>query len=245
MVDDGTVKVHPPVERIVREAAAKLQAAGHKIVPWSPEGHAECIDVMVRSTLALLLRIYVADGIQDLYFTADGGEDIKRDVQASGEPFVPHVHAMVSRGSAISVWDYWQLNRRKRAAQASYLKKWHSTRCSETGREVDVLLTPAMPHATVPHRHCRWVGYTKFANLLDYTALVMPRGKVDRVVDLSKEDPAVAGYKPRNDQDKWNWSLYDPDAMHGLPLSIQIVGQHLEEEKVLGAAKVMESVLRT
>lgn len=54
MVDDGVVKVHPPVERVVREAAAKLQAAGHKIVAWSPEGHAECIDVMVRINLVRL-----------------------------------------------------------------------------------------------------------------------------------------------------------------------------------------------
>lgn len=102
-----------------------------------------------------------------------------------------------------------------------------------------------MPHAAVPHRHCRWVGYTKFCNLLDYTALVIPGGKVDRMVDLSKEDPKVAGYQPRNDQDRWNWHLYDPDAMHGLPVGIQIVGRQLEEEKVLGAAKVIESVLRS
>lgn len=52
MIDDGIVKVHPPVERIVRAAATKLQDAGHSIVPWSPEGHAECIDVMVSSILA-------------------------------------------------------------------------------------------------------------------------------------------------------------------------------------------------
>ena len=185
------------------------------------------------------------DTLQDLYFTADGGEDIKRDVNASGEPFVPHVQTLVSRAPAISVWDYWQLNRRKRAAQRAYLKKWQNTRCPETGREVDILLTPAMPHATVPHRHCRWVGYTKFCNLLDCTALVLPGGKVDRVVDPSKEDPAVAGHQPRNDQDKWNWGLYDPDAMHGLPIGVQIVGKQLEEEKVLGAAKVVESVLRS
>lgn len=186
----------------------------------------------------------MADYLQDLYFTADGGEDIKRDVRASGEPFVPHVEAMVSRAPAISVWDYWQLNRRKRAAQKAYLKKWQATRCPETGREVDVLLTPAMPHPALPHRHCRWVGYTKFCNLLDYTALVIPGGTVDRGIDPTKEDPTVAGYAPRNDQDKWNWNLYDPDAQHGLPLSIQVVGQHLEEEKVLGAARVIEGVLR-
>ena len=48
MVDDGVVKVHPPIERLVRDAAAKLEAAGHKVIEWSPQGHAECIDVMVR-----------------------------------------------------------------------------------------------------------------------------------------------------------------------------------------------------
>lgn len=181
---------------------------------------------------------------QDLYFTADGGQDIQRDCEVSGEPPIPHVKAMAARGSAISVRDYWQLNRRKRAAQKAYLEKWKRTRCPETGREVDIILTAGMPHAALPHRHCRWVGYTKFANLLDYTALVIPGGKVDRVVDLSKEDPAVAGYQPRNEQDRWNWALYDPDAMHGLPLSLQIVGQQLQEEKVLGAAKVIEGVLR-
>ena len=186
----------------------------------------------------------MANLLQDLYFTADGGEDIKRDVNSSGEPFVPHVQNLVSRSPAISVWDYWQLNRRKRAAQKAYLEKWHNTRCPETGREVDILLTPVMPHPAVPHRHCRWVGYTKFCNLLDYTALVMPGGKVDKAVDAAKDDSSIVDYKPRNEQDEWNWKLYEPEAMHGLPVGIQIVGQHLEEEKVLGAAKVVEEVLK-
>jgi Asp-tRNA(Asn)/Glu-tRNA(Gln) amidotransferase A subunit family amidase len=48
LLDDGVVKVHPPIERIVRDAAAKLAAAGHSIVRWNPDGHAECIRVMVR-----------------------------------------------------------------------------------------------------------------------------------------------------------------------------------------------------
>lgn len=49
LLDDGVVKVHPPIERIVRDAAKKLAAAGHTIVPWSADGHAECIRVMVNS----------------------------------------------------------------------------------------------------------------------------------------------------------------------------------------------------
>lgn len=73
----------------------------------------------------------------------------------------------------------------------------------------------------------------------------MPGGKVDRTIDLSKEDPDVSRYQARNEQDRYNWGLYDPDAMHGLPVGLQVVGQQLEEEKVLGAAKVVESVLRS
>jgi hypothetical protein len=49
LLDDGVVKVHPPIERIVRAAAKKLAAVGHTIVPWSSEGHAECIRVMLSS----------------------------------------------------------------------------------------------------------------------------------------------------------------------------------------------------
>ena len=47
MVDDGVVKVHPPIERVLREMEAKLKEAGHEIVPWEATGHAECISIMV------------------------------------------------------------------------------------------------------------------------------------------------------------------------------------------------------
>ena len=49
MLDDGVVKPHPPVSRVVKEVAARLQNAGHEVVPWNPGTlHQECIDIMVR-----------------------------------------------------------------------------------------------------------------------------------------------------------------------------------------------------
>lgn len=81
-------------------------------------------------------------------------------------------------------------------------------------------------------------------NLLDYTALVLPAGKVNKLVDVRKEDPMVSSYQSRNDLDGYNWSLYDPGAMDGLPISIQLIGQRLEEEKMLGAGKVVDGLLR-
>ena len=153
------------------------------------------------------------------------------------------MQALVNRGPAISVYEYWNLNKRKRAAQKAYLKKWQAIRDPETVREVDVLLTPVMPHAAVPHRSCKWVGYTKVWNLLDYTALVIPAGRVDKNIDPPKTDLVVASHMPRNELDNWNWSLYDPELANSMPVGIQIVGRRLEEEKVLGAAAVVEAAL--
>lgn len=45
--DDGIIRVHPPIRRVLDEAASMLSAAGHEIVEWAPDGHAEAIAVMV------------------------------------------------------------------------------------------------------------------------------------------------------------------------------------------------------
>lgn len=224
LVDDDHVRPHPSISRVIRETASRLQAAGHTIVPWTSTLHTECIQIM------------------DAYYTADGGEDIRRSVAEGGEPMIPHVEGLVNRGKPISVYEYWQLHQRKRAAQAAYLRKWNSILDPSTKRRVDVLLTPVMPHPAVKHGGCKWVGYTKVWNLLDYTAVVLPGGKVDKRIDRVEEEEE-GGYEPRNETDKWNWERYDPVAMDGLPIGIQVVGQRLEEEKVLGAARVVDSAL--
>ena len=101
-----------------------------------------------------------------------------------------------------------------------------------------------MPHPAVRHRACKWVGYTKVWNLLDYTALVVPAGHVDKNLDPAINDPVVSGYTPRNELDRWNWELYDSEIAHGMPIGVQVVGRRLEEEKVLGAGRVIEGVMR-
>ncbi len=159
-------------------------------------------------------------------------------MQAGGEPFIPHVEALINRGQPISVYEYWQLNRRKIAAQQAYNDKWNLVR-GPSGRAVDVVLMPTMPHPAVPHRTCKWVGYTKVWNFLDYPALSFPAGKVDRELDVTP-----AGYEPRNDYDAWNWNIYNAESMHGHPVGLQIVGRRFEEEKVLGVAAVIEKVMK-
>ncbi|KAI5236025.1 acetamidase [Aureobasidium subglaciale] len=222
MPDDGVVRVHPPSARVFRETVAKLQTAGHEIVEWDTSLNRECISIMGE------------------YYTADGGEDIRSAVLQGGEPFVPHVQALVDRSPAISVYQYWQLNKRKVAAQQAYHEMWNTMR-SKSGRTVDILLVPTMPHTAVPHRCCRWVGYTKLFNFLDYPALSFPAGKANRELD----DGVQHDYVARNEVDEWNWKHYNLETMDGHHIGLQIVARKFEEEKVLGAASQVDASLRS
>jgi amidase len=49
MLEDGVVKVHPPIERVFKEVVSKLQKAGHEIVEWDTSLNQECIAIMVSS----------------------------------------------------------------------------------------------------------------------------------------------------------------------------------------------------
>ncbi|KAL3426084.1 amidase [Phlyctema vagabunda] len=223
--DDGIVKPHPPITRHLQRAVERIVAAGHEVVEWDAALHRECVDIM------------------DRFYTVDGGEDIRRAVQQAGEPFIPHVEALVNRGPAVSVYEYWQLNKLKVDVQKRYLDKWNSIKAPRSGRAVDVLLMPTMPHVAVPHKSCRWVGYTKVWNVLDYTALALPVGQVSATEDTIVSSSSNQPYEPRNELDAWNWNLYNPDTMSGHPVGLQIVGRRFDEERVLGAAKVLESLL--
>ncbi|KAI0148340.1 amidase [Hypoxylon sp. NC0597] len=225
LTDDGVVRPHPPIKRVLLSLVEKLHAAGHDIVEWNADLHPECIQVL------------------DDFYTADGGEDIRRDVLAGGEPFIPHVEALINRGQPISVYEYWQINRRKVALQQAYLRKWNETKSPKTGKQVDAVLMPPMPHTAVPHRSSRWVGYTKVWNVLDYSALVIPAGKV---ASVDSNEPW--NYVPRNALDEWNAALWTENKEKmielGLPVGVQVVGRKLEEEKVLAIGAVVDELLR-
>lgn len=223
ILDDGVVKVHPPITRALQDLSAALRAHGHETLIWDTSDHASAIELM------------------DKYYTVDGGEDIRRDIDAGGEPYIPHVEALVNRGKPISVYEYWQLNKKKVAAHKKYLDKWNNTR-SPSGKKVDILLSPALPHTSLPHRKFKWVGYTKIWNFLDYPALVFPVHFVRKDVDLITGEEE---YVPRNSIDEWNWNLYDPEEVDGYPVNLQIIGRKLEEERVLGAATVIEQVWKS
>lgn len=149
---------------------------------------------------------------------------------------------LVNRGQPISVYAYWQLNKKKWELQQAYLDKWNSILNPETSQPVDVVLMPPMPHTAVPHGGCKWVGYTKVWNVLDYPALVMPGGAVE-----TRDLDEPWGFPPRGELDEWNQKLWADHKMDmaklNLPVGVQLIGRRYEEEKVLAAGRVLDSLL--
>lgn len=74
--------------------------------------------------------------------------------------------------------------------------------------------------------------------------MVLPAGKVSKDLDGVRAEE-IDSYQPRNALDEWNWKLFDIDTMDGMPIGVQIVARRLQEEKALGAAKVIDDILKT
>jgi Amidase len=75
---------------------------------------------------------------------------------------------------------------------------------------------------------------------LDYACGIMPITHVDRTLD---QLPAGFDIRKLNGVARGAYMLYDADAMHGLPVAVQIVGRRLEEEKVLAVMRRIEKML--
>lgn len=84
-----------------------------------------------------------------------------------------------------------------------------------------------------------WIRANKCAQL-DYTAGVVPITRVDRSLDALASDFSL---KKLNGVAQGAYKLYDAEAMHGLPVGVQVVGRRLEEEKVLALMKRLEDAL--
>jgi Asp-tRNA(Asn)/Glu-tRNA(Gln) amidotransferase A subunit family amidase len=68
----------------------------------------------------------------------------------------------------------------------------------------------------------------------------MPVTHVNKSLDML---PANFSLRKLNGVAKGAYKLYDAEAMHGLPVGVQIVGRRLEEEKVLAIMKRIEDLL--
>ncbi|KAK7984783.1 hypothetical protein PG988_002405 [Apiospora saccharicola] len=215
MWDDGMALPTPPVTRALRQTVAALQAAGHEIVEWSSKDQAQGLDLLNRM------------------FVADGGLAIREEITKTGEPWFPDMQAYAT-AQELGTRDHWRLHAERQAYQKRHLDRWNAA-------GIDGLLCPTTPYASVENGKFRHVGYTGVYNVLDQSCISFPTGiKVDAALDKALD---MAAYQPMSEVDKMIQSEYHAEAVHGMPINLQLIGRRLEEEKVVAMAKVVLDAL--
>ncbi|KAF8908559.1 amidase signature domain-containing protein [Gymnopilus junonius] len=133
------------------------------------------------------------------------------------------------------VVEFWPLVAKREEYKGRWFDFWKE-------EKLDFVLTvpnalPAVPHDGMKNGFSS-CGYTFLFNLLDYSAGVLPITHVDSSADQ------LGTFKPRNAIERYAYLDYNAKDMHGLPVGVQVVGQRLEEEKVMEGMKIIKSLLR-
>ncbi|KAJ6779928.1 hypothetical protein PWT90_09325 [Aphanocladium album] len=213
MWDDTLVQPTPPIARALRHTAEKLLCAGHDVVDWRPTDMLQSLTMISK------------------FFVADGAVAIRKELERTGEPWRPEMDAYRD-AQPMSVYDLWSLQTERTAFQNANLDRWNQA-------GLDALLLPTMPYVTHKHNSTRHVAYTAVFNILDVSAVSFPTGlAVDKHVDVVSKD-----YEAWSDTCQAINDEYDADLLEGMPISLQLVGRRLDEEKVLGMTECVLQAL--
>ncbi|KAH0543550.1 hypothetical protein FGG08_002111 [Glutinoglossum americanum] len=247
--DDGVVTPSPACARALQIAVSALKADGHELITVNPPPPYEA--------LVIASQLLNSDGCETFSSFLRAGEwndpgaaqmsfymRIPRPIKYLYYLWVRYVRRDEVWAGLLRDWheksalEYWKLIGRREA----YKIRWHEW--WEQEAKLDFLIT--VPNATpaVPHDGMKQAvsscGYTFLFNLLDYTAGVLPVTHVDRSLD---QLPSTFRLRDLNGVAQGAYIHYDADKMHGLPVGVQVVGQRLEEEKVLALMGRVEEAM--
>ncbi|CAM1504359.1 Fc.00g019500.m01.CDS01 [Cosmosporella sp. VM-42] len=245
---DNVVDPSPACKRALEMTEAALRKAGHEIVELDPPSPYEA--------LCLASILLNSDGLETVMSFFRWGEwndrgsnqmrwymNLPRPVKYVHYLWVKYVRrdpiwaGLLRNWRPQSGYEIWQLNAKREAYKRRWFEYWDEV-------DIDCLIsppnaTPAVPHNGM-HDAVSSCGYTFLFNLLDYSAGVLPVTHVDKVKDRLPGDFSL---RKLNGVAQGAYKLYDAEAMHGLPVGVQVVGRRLEEEKVLAIMKRVEDAL--
>lgn len=221
---DGVVTPHPPVLRAIKMVADALTKAGHEVFEFKSYKPAVGTEILVRA------------------WTADGGENIQGDLDASGEPGIPDIDPFVKGFKPLTMKELHVFNKDKLEFNTESLEYMNAAR-SPSGKKIDAWIRPVGVSASVPagHLKLRYLGYTGLLNVLDYTCVVVPVTKCDPTIDVAAPAPGTGSDAAL---EKLLWEDYVPEDFKNGSVGVQIIGGRLEEERMLAVAGVVEESLQ-
>lgn len=169
-------------------------------------------------------------------------------MRAASEPEVPQTKWILSQiqdsDRQFTIAETFALNVERERFRKRLADHWNATRArTSTGRAIDAVLSPVAATLAPPHDTTRYWGYTSHWNLADYAAVVFPVG-VHRASDVDVYERLSAGRTPRNPVEELISNQWDPEIYENAPISLQLVGRRLNEEKLLHSLRVVEEATK-
>lgn len=221
---DGHVTPSPPLRRAMEITKRKLLAAGHLVIDFIPNEYVEATEIIYKM------------------WAADGGQEFKRDRDASGEPLNPQVEEwlMSNDGKGPTVFETWQNQHRRALLARKWLDRWQATRSETgTGRPIDGLIMPSTPFPAIRHDGGYPWHYGTLSPLLDLTTGVFPVTKVDLEVDKVPSD-----WQPISEKDQEVMDYYGrPENHENALIGLAVIARRLEEEKVTAMLQLISDVV--
>ncbi|KAG8982635.1 hypothetical protein FRB93_007949 [Tulasnella sp. JGI-2019a] len=252
---DALVRASPAVQRAVQETVDALRRQGHECVEFAVPDMIEAIRIF--------LGLISADKFKMMF--AHLGKDPKDAslLMASVAPVLPsflrHLLAwsartffkdqimsrMILNFKGRSVHDFVTLT----GARDEYCQRFAKEVWDAHGFDGVICPVQAMP--SVPHGAATHVGVlpatTALYNIVDHPVGIVPVTRVDK-----DKDQLTKTWETSGDQGspfiysklyQGKQPYYDATAMHGIPVGVQIVGRHWEDEKVIKMMRVVDDAL--
>lgn len=216
---DGEILPHPPITNNIEKLKGTLSKLGTDF---------ECVDLDEKevpvklSTLGkLLLSLYSADNFEEM-------EDF---CKLSGEPFSKlFQQCFVRPGKVDTVSDF---------EEKAGLKYEYQQKFDKIFDGIDCFIMPSYSTVCWKQGESDKIAnfYTRALNVLDYTAMTFPVGKV------TKEDTGFARSEFRNPMDEKNWKYFNLDDQLGKTVSLQLVCRRYHEEQCCAVVKKIRDSL--
>ncbi|KAI0259766.1 amidase signature domain-containing protein [Gloeopeniophorella convolvens] len=257
-LSDGLVKGSPACQRAVLETVEKLRGAGHECIEFQPPEPMHAMELFTALTSAdgykTMLSHLGPDKKESALFLVTLGPRLPSFVLSLvgwvARTFVgDEIFArLLSRSHVKPVRQYYDLT----AEKLAFERRWRAAVWGPQadGQTFDAILAPVQALPAVPHGGCDTLSplaaATILYNIVDSPVGVVPVTRVDAEKDALSDawrNGPGSGSKLIEKDMYGPKGAYNPKAMHGLPVGIQIVGRPWEEERVLAMMHVVDDAL--
>ncbi|KAG0699240.1 amidase signature domain-containing protein [Suillus ampliporus] len=254
-LSDDMIQTSPVCQRAVLETVSALRKQGHECLEFTSHLNTTAMEVFVGLATSdgykKMLSYLDSDPPESSLFLTTLGPRLPSFIRKliswiastfMGDTLLSSLFSVSREKSVLEVMDL--TDQRNKIATAWYEEVWDKY-------GFDGIIAPVQALPVIPHGSCAYLSPLAAAtivyNVVDSPVGVVPVTRVDPDTDQLSADfePGASGRSKLFDSRMYlgKKPVYDPKAMEGIPVGVQIVGKKWEDEKVLAMMHIVDEAL--